>query len=176
MTLTQPESVPSLPTTILKITLNDILNKNGLSIRELKPNLNKASGVKCPNGVYYISLNFDKDWPHTNEPTLEDLKHITIKGAHWKVELSNTVTHKLDLCHACYCPLAKDHPAVLNKPEFLEQRPDEDVTISDERMRTYINTAIHQNCRKKPTKRGPSSSNATDTFKTMLAKRNKEEE
>ena len=177
MTLTQPESAPSLPTTVLKITLNDILNKNGLAIRELKPNLNKNSDAKCPNGIYYVSLTFDKNWPHDTESTLEDLKHVTIKGAHWKVELSNTVTHKLDLCIECYCPLPKDHPAVLNKPEFLEQRTDEDVTISDARKRAYINAAMHQNCRKKPPpKRGASSSNAIDTFKAMLAKRNKEEE
>ena len=82
------------------------------------------------------------------------------------MELSNTVTHKLDLCIECDCPLPKDHPAVLNKPEFLEQLPDEDVTVSDARKRAYINAAMHQNCRKKPPpKRGASSSNAIDTFK-----------
>ena len=122
MTIAQPESAPSIPTTILKITLNNILNNHGLAITELKPNLSKNTDVKCLTGVYYVSLNYNKDLlrDSSDTSTLEDLKHITIKEAHWKVELSNTVTHKLDLCIKCYRPLPKDHPAVLNKPTLLD--------------------------------------------------------
>ena len=135
MTIAQPESAPSIPTTILKITLNNILNNHGLAITELKPNLSKNTDVKCLTGVYYVSLNYNKDLlrDSSDTSTLEDLKHITIKEAHCKVELSNTVTHKLDLCTKCYRPLPKDHPAVLNKPTLLDQQADEDKTISDER-------------------------------------------
>ena len=53
---------------------------------------------------------------------------------------------------------------------------DEDKTISDERMRTYINTAMHQECRAIPNLKRAPTSNAIDTFKAMLAKRTKEEE
>jgi hypothetical protein len=178
MTIAQPESAPSIPTTILKITLNNILNNHGLAITELKPNLSKNTDVKCLTGVYYVSLNYNKDLlrDSSDTSTLEDLKHITIKEAHWKVELSNTVTHKLDLCTKCYRPLPKDHPAVLNKPTLLDHQTDEDVTISDERMRTYINTAMHQECRANPNSKRASTPNAIDTFKAMLAKRTKEEE
>ena len=178
MTIAQPESAPSIPTTILKITLNNILNNHGLAITELKPNLSKNTDVKCLTGVYYVSLNYNKDLLRDSSDTsnLEDLKHITIKEAHCKVELSNTVTHKLDLCTKCYRPLPKDHPAVLNKPTLLDQQADEDKTISDERMRTYINTAMHQECRAIPNLKRAPTSNAIDTFKAMLAKRTKEEE
>ena len=180
MSLTQPESAPSIPTPILKMVLEDILTKNGLKIAELKPNLSKNTDVKNLTGVYYVAIhlkeNFARDNP-TVKSTLEELKHVVIKGAHWKTGLSHTLTHKLNLCTQCFCPLPEDHPAVVNKPVYLEHQTDEDTTVSHLRMTTYINTAMHTECRKKPApKRAPASSNAIDTFKSMLAKRAKEEE
>jgi hypothetical protein len=180
MSLTQPESAPSTPTPILKIALEDILSKNGLKIAELKQNLSKNTEVKNLTGVYYVAIhlneNFARDNP-TVKNTLEELKHVVIKGAHWKTELSHTLTHKLNLCTQCFVLLPDDHPAVVNKPMHLEHQTGEDTTVSNQRMTTYINTAMHTECRKKPTpKRAPASSNAIDTFKTMLAKRAKEEE
>jgi hypothetical protein len=180
MSLTQPESAPSTPTPILKIVLEDILSKNGLKIAELKQNLSKNTEVKNLTGVYYVAIhlneNFARDNP-TVKNTLEELKHVVIKGAHWKTELSHTLTHKLNLCTQCFVLLPDDHPAVVNKPMHLEHQTGEDTTVSNQRMTTYINTAMHTECRKKPApKRAPASSNAIDTFKTMLAKRAKEEE
>jgi len=130
--------------------------------------------------VYYVAIhlneNFARDNP-TVKNTLEELKHVVIKGAHWKTELSHTLTHKLNLCTQCFGLLPDDHPAVVNKPMHLEHQTGEDTTVSNQRMTTYINTAMHTECRKKPApKRAPASSNAIDTFKTMLAKRAKEEE
>jgi len=180
MSLTQPESAPSTPTPILKMVLEDILTKNGLKIAELKPNLSKNTDVKNLTGEYYVAIhlkeNFARDNP-TVKSTLEELKHVVIKGAHWKTGLSHTLTHKLNLCTQCFCPLPEDHPAVVNKPMYLDHQTDEDTTVSHLRMTTYINTAMHTECRKKPApKRAPASSNAIDTFKSMLAKRAKEEE
>ena len=101
MSLTQPESAPSTPTPILKIVLEDILSKNGLKIAELKQNLSKNTEVKNLTGVYYVAIhlneNFARDNP-TVKNTLEELKHVVIKGAHWKTELRPTRSRTNSTC------------------------------------------------------------------------------
>ena len=53
--------------------------------------------------ILYGSVNIDENWARDNpdSSTLEDLKHITIKGAHWKTELSHTITHNHAMHQEC---------------------------------------------------------------------------
>jgi len=174
MSLTQPDGATNPPTSQLKMILEDSLEKKGLRILEIKKNLRKTE-VKSLTGVHHVTIGMDEIWnPTAEDPTrsLDELKHVRIMGKHWPVALSNTITHKLNLCTECYLCLPIDNPSVAKPYEHLEHQAGEDPTVSDKRLHDYLSTALHESCRKK---KRPAASVPTESFQAMLAKRNKEE-
>lgn len=174
------EATPAPPTAALKIVLDNIFEKKGLNITNLKPNLRKAE-VKCLTGTYHVHITINEEWTPTEETpdrSLKDLKLITIEGKHWHVELSHNITHFFGICVECYEPLPKDNEfsnETFNKWDntftSLEQQPFEDQRTANDRLRKYIITAVHNECRKKPIK---CAASLPCSFQDMLNKRAKE--
>ena len=175
MSLSQPDGATNPPTSQLKMILEDSLEKKGLHILELKKNIRKTQDFRSLTGIHHVAIGIDEIWnPTTEDPTrsLEELKRVKIMGKYWTVALSNTITHKLNLCIECYHCLPIDHPSVITPFQHLEQQAGEDPTVSDKRLHDYLNTAFHESCRKK---KRPTAVPAESGFQAMLAKRLKEE-
>ena len=192
LTLAPPEGAMSISTTVLKTTLDYVLEEKGVHVAEIKKIFKTASGekllevgapVKLFTGNYHCDLNVDDNWTPTTEHTdrsLVDLKHVCINRMTWTINLSHTLTNKLKLCIECFEPLPDDHPMVTTPFTHLEQATGEDKEVAKNRMQLYIQKAKHVKCTTKSGKRasdgGGSSADPLGSLRALLAKRAKEPE